>query len=443
MSRSLLKSLLPRSLFSRALLMLVLPVILAQFSFMALFYWRHWVPLREHATETLAREVTLLVKSINRSPAPHQRRQIIESARDVLALRLAFLPGAVFDDLSAPARDHPLLGQQMELLLPFPFQIVQQEEQLLILVQITDGLLLIDVPKAKLASPVTLWFLLWVIGIGTGLLVIAILFLRNQIRPIRDLAQAAAQFSRGETAEHFQPRGAREIRHAGQTFLIMRDRLQRLLHQRMTMLAGISHDLRTPLARMKLELALLTDKDAARELSRDVQDMEHMIAEYLDYARGEGREEPETVDLTAFCDEVLADYRKGEQTILFHAPRPCPALLRPRAFRRALRNLLDNACRYGSEIQVTVKSRDGHRIVMVDDNGPGIPEEKREDAFQPFTRLDSSRNSDRGGVGLGLAIVRDIVTGHGGMVTLDSSPSGGLRVCCWLPLATDGDTNSK
>jgi two-component system osmolarity sensor histidine kinase EnvZ len=265
-------------------------------------------------------------------------------------------------------------------------------------------------------------------------LLIAVLFLRTQIRPITRLATAAENFGRGIDTQEFRPHGALEVRRAARAFLVMKERISRQLRTRTEMLAGISHDLRTPLTRMKLQLAMMKEDEEIKELTDDVQQMEHMIAEYLDFARGEGGEEAIKTSLAFLISDVVSDYKRLNQQVTFTVEVDLELFLRVSAFRRMLHNLVDNALRYGTHCTITLASAVNYCEIMIDDEGPGIPEDKRDEVFKPFSRLEASRNVKTGGVGLGLTIARDIVLAHGGAISLENSPKGGLRVIIRLPV---------
>jgi two-component system osmolarity sensor histidine kinase EnvZ len=277
-------------------------------------------------------------------------------------------------------------------------------------------------------------FLLWMVATSLVVLTIAILFLRNQIRPIVRLADAAEAFGKGREVTNFRPRGAREVRRAAAAFLEMKIRIERAIEQRTTMLAGVSHDLRTILTRFKLELALLGDSPEVEAIKKDVDEMAGMLEAYLAFARGDLGEQPAPTDMAAMLDELKIDTeRHGHQaSVAFHGPPE--VTVRPAAFKRCLANLISNAARFASTVAIT-----GHRdhrwlTVTVDDDGPGIPLPLREDVFKPFLRLDDARNQDEGGTGLGLAIARDIARAHGGDITLGDSPLGGLRATVRVPV---------
>jgi two-component system osmolarity sensor histidine kinase EnvZ len=273
--------------------------------------------------------------------------------------------------------------------------------------------------------------------IGTALLLlgIATIFMRNQVRSVRKLASAADGFGKGRDIPDIKPEGAVEVRQAAIAFNLMRERLKRQIDQRTEMLAGVSHDLRTPLTRMKLQLAIMEGTDGTSELAEDVSDMERMIEGYLHFARGEGSEAVQEVPLDAALRDLAGRFlREGREVRL---DEPLAALVlrcRPNALDRALTNLIGNACRYGKQVAVAIRRREENVEIIVDDDGPGIPAAQRETVFRAFTRLESSRNPKTGGMGLGLTIARDIVRGHGGDIALEDSPLGGLRARVRLPL---------
>jgi two-component system osmolarity sensor histidine kinase EnvZ len=277
-------------------------------------------------------------------------------------------------------------------------------------------------------------FLIWMVATSLVLLAVAILFLRNQIRPIVRLADAADAFGKGREAPNFRPRGATEVRRAAAAFLEMKSRIERSIEQRTTMLAGVSHDLRTVLTRFKLELALFGDTPETEAIKKDVDEMAAMLEAYLAFARGDTGEQSAPTDIALLLDELKLDSeRHGHRaSVAFHG-QPI-VTVRPAAFKRCLANLVSNAARFASAIAIA-----GHRdhrwlTVTVDDNGPGIPLQMREEVFKPFLRIDDARNQDEGGTGLGLAIARDIARSHGGDITLGDSPLGGLRATVKVPV---------
>jgi two-component system osmolarity sensor histidine kinase EnvZ len=258
--------------------------------------------------------------------------------------------------------------------------------------------------------------------------------MRAQVRPVLRLASAAEAFGKGREMETFRPQGAREVRRAALAFIAMKTRIQRQIAQRTAMLAGVSHDLRTPLTRMRLELEMMPDDESVRAMKDDIVEMERMLNGYLAFARGEGSEKPEPSDLAELIEDAVRQARRSGAQVDFHAQGRLRIPVRPHAFMRCMTNLLENALRYGSRAWVQAKRRGGVIEILIDDDGPGVPEDLREEVFKPFFRAEGSRNPETGGVGLGLTIARDLVRGHGGEIVLGDSPLGGLRVKIRLPV---------
>ena len=277
-------------------------------------------------------------------------------------------------------------------------------------------------------------FLFWMVGTSSILLIVSVLFLRNQIKPILRLADAAESFGKGREVHNFRPRGAREVRRAAHAFLEMKSRIERAMEQRTAMLAGVSHDLRTILTRFKLELALLGDSPEIDAMRKDVDEMSHMLEDYLAFARGDNGEIAQPTDISNALEELRGDAERNghSATVSFHG---LPVVtVKPQALKRCLGNLVSNAARHADAIAITGHRDHRYLTITVDDDGPGIPAEMREEVFKPFLRLDDARNQDEGGTGLGLAIARDIARSHGGDITLGDSPMGGLRASVRIPV---------
>jgi two-component system osmolarity sensor histidine kinase EnvZ len=300
-------------------------------------------------------------------------------------------------------------------------------------VQLKEGVLNVRASRKRLYSPTTTIFVLWMIGTSILLFSIATMFMRNQVRAVKRLAAAADSFGKGHDVPNFKAEGATEVRQAALAFAVMRERINRQMAQRTDMLAGVSHDLRTPLTRMKLQLAMMSG-EGVEDLKADVADMEHMVEGYLAFARGEGGEAAEPTDLGPILEDVVTKLRREGHAIDLHCEEKLVLPLRTQAMARSLMNLVGNAARYGTHVAVRAGRRGQGVEVLIDDDGPGIPADKREDAFKAFVRLEGSRNPKTGGVGLGLTIARDIVRAHGGDVHLEDSPFGGLRVRLRLPV---------
>ena len=430
-----IKRFLPRTLEGRTFLILVVPAVIAQMITVYIFFERHFSALSVELSRGVAGEVAMLIDETERNPAGRQRA--FDSAAATLELSVNFEPQAT---LGADVVSHwnpliePILATALEERVGRPFTIgaFGDDNWVEIRVQLPDGVLDVRSPQRRLFTYTAFVFIGWVIGASLLLTWIAVIFMRNQVRPIRRLALAAENFGKGRYTMRLRPAGALEVRQAAAAFVTMRDRIRRQIVQRTEMLAGVSHDLRTPLTRMKLQLALLKDGEDTEELRADVVEMETMIEAYLAFARGEGGETPQRTDLAQMLRDVVAGQPGGEAVAL-EIEGPIALQVRPTAMKRCLGNLLGNALRYADTVRVTA-GWSGHTVrIVIDDDGPGIPEESREDVFRPFFRLDPSRNVSTGGVGLGLSIARDIAHGHGGEIALEDSPMGGLRVVLTLP----------
>jgi len=428
------KTFLPKSLFGRALLILILPTVLTQLLMAYIFFDRHWDNVTRHLSEAFAGDVALIIDQLKTIPESH-RAKLIKDFEEDTSTSVNLDPPEAFKPEYAthefPEFQEFLRHNGGE---KFTVRKIDNNTTIEIRVQLPKETLRLETTVKRLESRTTVIFIWWMIGATSVFLLVAVIFLRNQIRPIRRLAEAADNFGRGVDMPDFRPSGANEVRRAARAFIVMRERIKRQIRTRTDMLSGISHDLRTPLTRMKLQLAMLGEKEGASELRADVQQMEHMIGEYLDFARGEGGEEAVRTPLRDLLEDVVRDYQRLNSKVTFAGGEMIFTSLRVSAFRRVLHNLIDNALRYGKSCTLTLRRTVNYCEILIDDEGPGIPEDKREDVFKPFNRLDPSRNIKTGGVGLGLTIARDVVLAHGGAISLETSPSNGLRVIIRLPL---------
>jgi two-component system osmolarity sensor histidine kinase EnvZ len=328
-----------------------------------------------------------------------------------------------------------MLAKAMTSRVSKPFLIDTESipRKVIIDVQLASGVLHAVTTRKRLFSSTAYVFVIWMVGTSMILFAVATVFMRNQVKPIHRLAIAADDFGKGRDVSTFKPEGAAEVRQASAAFIAMRERIVRHISQRTDMLAGVSHDLRTPLTRMKLQLEMLGDDGATAELKADITEMEHMLDGYLAFARGEGAEDPKPVNLTALLHEVTAQARRRGGAVDLHTEGVLTVSLRPNAFRRCLTNLFDNAIQFAEHVSVRAGQRGDSIEITIDDDGPGIPEDQLDDVFRPFYRIEGSRNPGTGGVGLGLTLVRDVIRGHGGDIVLGDSPNGGLRVRLRLP----------
>jgi two-component system osmolarity sensor histidine kinase EnvZ len=437
-----IKQLLPHGLFGRSLLIIVMPLILLQLISATVFYERHWDNVARRLASVLAGDIGMVVDSFRETADPDSRERVLTIAAVNMGLGLSFRDEAILPNVASEKMiegDEILLRTLTDTLArPFTFELTGPNGDIAIHVQLPDGVLDVLAPRKRLYTSTTYIFVMWMVGSSLVLFGVAMIFMRNQVRPIRRLAAAADALGKGRDVPTFKLQGATEVRQAATAFNLMRDRLLRQISQRTEMLAGVSHDLRTPLTRMKLQLAMLKDGPDVAELKAglndDLAEMETMIDGYLAFARGEGPEEPVRTDLgELLADAVSGAQRAGGKVGLF-TEGDLALPLRPAAFKRCLANLIGNAMRYGKTVMVKA-ARQGDSIeVTVDDDGPGIAPDRREEVFRPFRRLEESRNIETGGVGLGLTIARDVVHAHGGAILLEDSPLGGLRARLRLPV---------
>jgi two-component system osmolarity sensor histidine kinase EnvZ len=434
-----LKRFLPRGLFGRSLIIIVAPIVLLQAIIAYVFFERDLDTTTRRLARDVAADMAMLV-ALEDEHQGAQREALRALAERQLAYRIHFLPGQ-----NLP-RFHGQLTSTIDVALDDileqrigadrDFRTARIGDDFEIRVDVRDGVLAVLVPRDRVTVSKPDIFILWMVGSSALLMGIAIIFLRNQVRPIERLARAADSFGKGRAVPDFKPYGATEVRRAAQAFITMRERIERHVSQRTEMLAGVSHDLKTPLTRLKLTLAMMPDVEDIKSMRDDIAEMEHMLDDYLAFARGEGGEDASITDLSELVREVAAaaerSHKKAE--IRIAVPDHILVSVRRAGLRRLLANLLDNALKHGSKVAVSL-SRDEHLVeIAVDDDGPGIPEPQREEAFRPFHRLDEGRNLQSGGSGLGLAIARDIARAHGGDIVLDISAMGGLRATVRLPV---------
>jgi two-component system osmolarity sensor histidine kinase EnvZ len=431
----------PQTLFARALIIIVVPMLLLQ----ALSAWWFYSQRGDNVTNRLAfllvRDLRTLISIRQDFPDEAHRVWILQHAPLDMLLYVGFHKGIVRD--FKPPGYFDIVAREVQGALEAdlnkrPYYIDNDigGDQLLLEIQLADGdVMSVLVPHVRLTFGSSFAYVLAQVGLALVLFGLAIWFMRRELVPIEHLGVAADALGKGRDIPDFAfSGGTREVRNAATAFHTMRIRLSRSIQQRTEMLAGVSHDLRTPLTRMKLSLALLPDSAETKELGDDVADMERMIEGYLAFARGEGDEETSVVDLSDILEDVAAGARRDNANVEVEWQGDMQVELRPLAVKRCLTNLLSNALRYSSRARLqAVRGRTSVEII-VDDDGPGIPPERYEDVFRPFYRLDESRNVDTGGVGLGLTIARDVARSHGGDVSLGTSPLGGLRVVVRIPL---------
>lgn len=438
----LLADMMPKGLYVRALIIIIAPIVVLEGVIAFVFMERHWQNVTRRLSETTARDIAALIDIYDGTPA-NKYDDIIRIARDRLNLSMQIMPPGDLPE-ARPKPFFDLLDRALSREIsrhvqrPFWIDTVGQSRHVEIRVQHGSSILRFLAVRTQTYASNSHIFLLWMVGSSVILLTVAILFLRNQIRPILRLAEAADAFGKGRSiGDDLEPRGAREVRQAAAAFLEMRDRIRQHVDQRTTMLAGVSHDLRTILTRFKLELAFMGETPEVQSLKADVDEMQHMLEDYLAFARGDGGEEAKPTNLRELLEEIHEEaqvYGTPIELKLRKRRRDIVLPLKRQAFKRAITNLVSNAVRYGDQIIIRAATEGQWLRIEVDDNGPGIPVSERANVFKPFYRIDRSRNQDDGNSGLGLAIARDIAKSHGGDVTLGESSMGGLRAIISVPL---------
>ena len=403
--------------------------------FVAWFFFNaHWARVTSNLSDSVAADVAVATQLYREDPTDENTKKLDALLRPDMELSVVLRPndtlptsnrGSFFSNLDKTLRKS--LTETVEA--PFWFDTTRYPNHIDIRVQVDEGVLRFIAARERVFAPTGYVFIFWLITTTVVLSLISILFIRRQSDPIRELADAAAAFGKGQDISGFKPRGASEVRMAGQSFLKMRQRLRRHLEQRTLMLAGVSHDLRTPLTRLKLQLAMQEDSEDTRAARRDVDEMEAMLTGYLDFARGMGKEKPQAVKLSDFISNSVK-----RRDVIVKPYDDIDISIRPLMLKRCLDNLINNALKYGKICELSVEQTSDFLLISVDDNGPGIPEEHRQSVFKAFQRLDEARNQNIEGVGLGLSISQDIAQMHGGKILLSDSHLGGVRATLRLPL---------
>lgn len=436
--RITLKRYLPKSFLGRSIMIIITPLILLQVVSTWIFYDRHWSTITRRLSDSVAGEIGLVINARSHFADEKSTNWIMSSAGD-MGLTLNFKPGGILPN-APPVPGSGILDTRLansmreRVRRPVHIDTWSHDRLVQMKVQLPGGVMEILVPRERLFSSTTYIFLMWMVGTSLLLFAIATMFMRNQVRPIRRLAAAVDNFGKGRNVPDFRPEGATEIRRAAAAFERMRERINNALNQRTEMLAGVSHDLRTPLTRMKLQLAMLAETEGVEDLKEDLREMEIMVEGFLAFARGEGTEEPVEIDLADIIITVTRAASIDGRVVTATTDGDLTILIRPNAIRRCITNLVVNALTHAQTVAVSAKCRGGLIEITVDDDGPGIPQTEREAVFKPFYRLDSSRNPGTGGTGLGLSIARDLARGSGGDVTLADSKLGGLHAKITLPI---------
>ena len=437
-----LRDYLPKTLFGRMLSIILIPMILVQVITIFIFYDRHWDTVTRHMASQLAADISLLADRVGETPDEATIELIQNTGWQYFSFPVQYNAEALFqgrNEVAATSYAEEILRRELEARLEQNWHLNLESDPHLIYIDLAlePGVLRIYASRKRIFSSTSWTFFGWTLGSSILLFTIALLFMRGQVRPILRLANAARALGLGRQAPDYRLEGAREVRLAGRAFQAMRHRIMRQLNERTEMLAGVSHDLRTPLTRIRLQLELMRNKEDAEAIRADLVEMEDMIDAYLSFAAGEGEEPTEDTDVQTMLDRMTTQARNAHAfDIVFLQPSPTLPVfpLRRKAIRRAFENIISNAVAYSTKSQVSARFRNDEVTIYFDDNGAGIPAERRADAIRPFVRLETSRNRQTGGTGLGLSITSDIILGHGGEMTLDDSPLGGLRVAIKLPV---------
>ena len=428
-----IKKILPKRLFYRSLLIIAVPIIGLQLIISIVFFDSLWIKTNKGMTRALVGEIRTFINAYENEE--YDKEFLILVFREHLDFNVKFEPLKILPSKDKERRFSPIdRTLRRELKAKFTnywFDTTSYKNLIDLRIKYEDGYFQFYVPKERVTSSSARIFALWITMPAFLLITISIIFLKNQTRPIISLAKASEKFGRGEEVEEFRPSGALEIRQAGYEFDKMRKRITRHLNQRSEMLSGISHDLRTPLTRIKLQLAFIKDKEISNKLSNDVSEMEKMLNEYLQFASSSSEEKTETFDISELLESTVIRYEKKEITT--DIPERVFLDGRKNLIRRCFNNLIDNSIKYSNNILISLKKSANSIIIIIDDDGPGIPKNERENVFKPFYKIDKSRSDSKSSVGLGLSIASDIIRSHGGNISLETSPANGLRTKIFLP----------
>ena len=399
-----------------------------------IFYQTSWSIISKRLTESVVADINVIVKLIDQNLITEAK--II--AKEDFKMNISIQENSLIDQLNFKEQRGILSKRLKQTLInlkkPFFYDLSNIDDGVIIIIQLDDDLLIISVDKDRLYSETAFVFLLWMIFSSIILLIISYFLMSKQIRPLKRLSIIAETFGRGLDAPELQSAGASEIRQTANAFNQMRTRIKRFLKQRTDMLAGVSHDLRTPLTRMKLQLSLLKDEKAKKELELDINEMTAMLDSYVSFVRSEAPEPIESINLNKFLKEIINNVSKEKIKINLNEKNIVQTSGRPLQLKRAFQNIIDNSIRYSDKLEIQIFTNDEGCSILFEDNGSGIPSKNYEDVFKPFFTLDPSRNKLKGESGLGLAITRDIIRSHGGEIKLDESKFGGLKSILQLPI---------
>ena len=431
----IIKNLLPKRLFYRGLLIVAVPILVLQVTITLVFFDSLWIKTNKGMTKSLVSEIVTIIDIYN-NESEYNKKIVTDLYNKNFSFSVRFLENEKLPDIKVERWFSPMDRTLRKELKPkinqYWFNTIAYKEVVDLRIKFRDGVLQIFFPKERIQASSFRIFALWITLPAILMITIAIIFLKNQTRPITKLAEASERFGRGEDIEEFRASGALEIRKAGLEFDKMRKRILRHLNQRSEMLSGISHDLRTPLTRIKLQLAMIKDKDLSKRLSEDVDEMEKMLNEYLQFASTDAKDKTETFDLSELVKNINNKYENPniindfDSQIYFNG--------RKNLIQRCINNLIDNSLKYGKKIVVKIKKQNSNIIISIDDDGPGIPKSEYQNIIKPFYKIDKSRSDSKSSVGLGLTISSDIAKSHGGDINFEKSKLGGLQVKISLPV---------
>ena len=427
------KNLLPKRLFYRALLIIAIPIIILQLTITIVFFDSLWIKTNKGMTRALVGEIKTFIDAYDNEE--YNKDLLTNLFKEHLHFNVKFEPNKLLPDKDQERwfspMDRTLRRELKSKSLNYWFDTISYKDLIDLKVKYSNGYFQFYIHKERVTSSSARMFALWITLPAFLLIAISLIFLKNQTRPITNLAKASAKFGRGEEVDEFRPSGALEIRQAGYEFDKMRKRIIRHLNQRSEMLSGISHDLRTPLTRIKLQLAFIKDQNIAKKLADDVQEMEKMLNEYLQFASSTFSEKTERFDIKNLIENIIKKYEN--KNITSELLKDVYMNGRKNLIRRCLNNLIDNGVKYANKINLKMTKSNSYIVLTVDDNGPGISKDEYENVFKPFYKINKSRGDSKSSVGLGLSIASDIVRSHGGNIVLDKSPQNGLRVKVLFP----------
>ena len=430
----LIKNLLPKTLFYRALLIVAAPIIILQITISIVFFDSLWIKTNKGMTKSLVSEIYTFIEAY-KNEADYNKEKLTDLYYQNFQLNIKYIENENIPFLKNERWFSPIdRTLRRELKLKFNnywFDTLSYKEMIILKIDYQNGVLQFSFPRNRVTNTSARIFALWITLPAFLLIFIALIFLRNQTRPIINLAKASEKFGRGEDVDEFRPSGALEIRQAGYEFDRMRKRITRHLNQRSEMLSGISHDLRTPLTRIKLQLTFIKDKNIEKKLSADVQDMEKMLNEYLQFASTRSNEKTETFDMTDLIENTIKKYEN--KNITSKLTKDIQMNGRKNLIQRCLNNLIDNSIKYSNNINIQLTKSNNYLSITIDDDGPGIAKEEYQNVFKPFYKIDQSRSESKSSVGLGMSIASDVVRSHGGNIILDRSPQNGLRIKVFFP----------